>query len=143
MHTFFSLLLSAAIPLLIVILWFKKRRQRYDYFEAKAQTEEVVGSRDELLAAEKRLKDNPETLRETLLRDHDLVDRLTTFQGYSREYMTELVNWLRERGIQSDYYFQPSLPLGVAHLAAEDGTFELFVRRDQVEEAMKLLKERR
>lgn len=136
----FYLLLLLFFPVMIVAAWWKNRSRRSPLDEI---SEPIEARLAELRAAENEVRGNPMELRERLLQNHVLLDRFPTTRGYSTEFMDQLVNELRERGIAAETYFQETMPIGAGFsVVSAQGIFELYVARDRADEAAAFIKSR-
>lgn len=124
----------------LVYAFIRVRKKRKTYAAADDLSTPIEGTDEDRAEAEADLGDWSKNLRVRLLRTHELVARLNTVHGYSRQYAEDLCAEIRKDGIAADYYFQENAPLGgIASLLEPQGDFEIFVERDRVAEGMKII----
>lgn len=142
METLFTVLLSAFVPTLIFLIWFKRRREKRTYrWEADSSSTPVIDEQA-LRAAEAAVRGTREETRKRLLETHALYDRFNTIDGFDESYMATLLSALRDNDINCETLFQESAPLGVgASVIAPQGFFELYVPRAQLDTAAVFMKQ--
>jgi hypothetical protein len=138
-------LISIAIiliaTLLVVFGWLSRRkrirRPRLVHSSGGHIEEQAEGTEEDLRRAEEEVRKLAFNPREELLQSHTLFAKFRTTQGYSETYMTDLVRAMEKEGLLCTYLFQETLPYG--SISHRHGVFELYVPRDQVEEAERFL----
>jgi hypothetical protein len=120
-----EVLLATLVPALILMIWYKRKSGSESPGRSSNETEPLIEDEAALRAAESQLEVSALDTREKLLKDHILYDRFSTFEGFTAEPMNDLVNDLRSRAIQSEIYFQETLPMGLASAITQQGIFEL------------------
>lgn len=133
-----ALILMLAYAGIFVVLYFKRRVPRRSLH--RDESEPLLGTEADRLAAEENLRNVPADIREELVRTHELYDRFSTRHGYSKDYIEELTRLLNEAGIANEVVFQPTMPLGMADAVLEpQGFFELFIEHGKRVEAAQIL----
>lgn len=74
-------------------------------------------------------------IREELSKNYDFFETYSTVQGYSEDYMNQLVSALEQNQIHASFLFVESGPVGMMSYTHRAGTFELYVQKDKVQEA--------
>lgn len=132
---------TLVIVLFIVALFFlvsKKRAKKLTLTDNAP----IEGTEAERLAAEEKLRAMPLDIREELVNTHELYDRFSTRQGFSREYFEDVSRQLNEAGISNEVIFQPAAPLGsMGTVIDQAGFFELFIEKGKRAQAQSLLGE--
>jgi hypothetical protein len=132
------ILVGLAFPFLVFLSWIGlKSRKRKEALSAGVE-HPVIGTEEDLRRAEEEAAKMPLNPRETLLEHHVLQAKFPTTRGYSDTYMSDLVTAMANEGIHCTYLFQETLPYGVVF--HRHGVYELFVPKDQVEEADRFLR---
>jgi hypothetical protein len=132
------IIIGLAFPLLIFFSWLSHKSRKRKLELVRSEELPVIGSEEDLRRAEEEAAKSPLNPREALLEHHVLHARFQTTRGYSETYMSDLVYAMEKQGIHCTYLFQETLPYGsVFH---RHGIFELYVPRDQVEEAERFLR---
>jgi hypothetical protein len=129
-------------PILIFAIWLKRKAQMRKLSRSLDVVDPVVGDLKELEAAEAHLSISAMDLRRRILETHALYDRFSTLHGFSDMYMSDLTRELRDRGIDCEIYFQETVPVGVGDVLVRQGLQELYIRRDQIDDADLFLRER-
>jgi hypothetical protein len=121
----------------IVYLYFKRSTPKV----SADDSEPIQGTDAERLSAEQALREMPIDMREELVSTHELFDRYSTRQGFSKEYFDDVSRQLRDAGIANYVYFQPAAPLGsMGSIIEEQGLFELYIEKGKRREAQEILK---
>lgn len=92
-----------------------------------------------LSAAEAAVQDV--NLREEFSKLYDFLDSFSTLQGYSEDYMLEIIQMLAKHEISADFLFVESGPSGMMSYTHRQGTFELYVQKGKVDDAIKKIRE--
>lgn len=74
-------------------------------------------------------------IRQELSKVYDFFDSYSTLQGYSEDYMIQLVNTLKNDNITADFIFVESGPPGLTSYTQRQGTFELYVQKGMIDSA--------
>lgn len=100
--------------------------------------EEVIEDPDLLSKAEQEVK-NLDWKTEVHSK-YDLLDSYSTVQGYSEDYMNQIVNVLEQNQIQAVFMFVDAGPVGMISITQRDGMFELYIQKNKAAEAMEIIK---
>jgi hypothetical protein len=130
-------ILLAAIVLSItaeIYLWYRRGRKRRQAF-AMLEAETLA---DRLARESAKVSFDA---RKHLLRTHALVRSFLWNHGYRLFEIEQMAAFLRRRGIPADIFCQPRKGDRAAEKSVEDvwTSFELYVLRDRVDEATRLL----
>jgi ABC-type uncharacterized transport system permease subunit len=136
--TWISIILSASIVGLITAIWFKRKRAMRN-LTPRLDDGPIIGTAADLERAEKARALIPDQ-RVELLKTHVLLHRFSTLQGYTETFMASLVKSLSDSGIASDTFFQETLAPGVGDALLRQGVFELYVDREQLDEAATIIR---
>ena len=135
-----AFLFLLAFPAGLFAVWIRRRRIRRAFVKTDDNLLPVEGTEQERLRSEQEQSVWSENKRVQLARDHEIVGRLNTIDGYSEAYVLDLLQVLKAADIRADFYFQETSPIGVgASLIERHGDFEIFVERNRVEEAVALI----
>ncbi len=137
----FKILGSLSLPIILIILFFKQRRQKLKQEQFPSPT--VVGEgeiydEEALIAAEKavaKMDLRAEFLKNGLIK----IDQFYTLHGYDQNSMLRITKQLQDQDITADFLFIQSLPTGAASYMGNTGVFELFVDSEKEEQARSLL----
>ena len=131
---------AAAVPLLIVAVFIRRSIHKRRYYSAPETSEPIQGTLEELNAVDPKASPWTQDQRRKLADTKDLVGRYNTLDGYSETYVEDLMAALRKDGIECDYVFQETLPMGVAAaIVSRVGTYEVFADRARIEEALRTI----
>ncbi len=117
-----------------VLLYFKRRREKRR-FEEKSSSEIDHAA---LEAAEKAVLSM--NLQEELYKNMTPIKKFSSLHGHDDNSMTRIIEMLHKNDITADYYFTQAAPAGVMSYTGPMGTYQLFVGKDQSEQASQLLK---
>lgn len=78
-------------------------------------------------------------LRQELSKNYELLDSYSTMQGYSEDYLNQLVQLLEQNQIHASFIFTESVPPGTTTFLGRSGTFELYVQKDKSDEALDII----
>ncbi len=133
---------AASVPLLIVAVFVRRSIQKRRFYSRPEFSEPIQGTLEELNAVDPNASPWTQDQRRKLADTKDLVGRYNTLDGYSEKYVDDLMAALRSNGIECDYVFQETLPMGVAAaIASRVGTFEVYADRSRVVDALKTIEE--
>lgn len=137
--SYIGILLSALyfVSLGRLILKNRKAKRRIEISDSP-----IEGTDADRKAAEEKLALSDQELRAELLKTHVLIERLSTLDGFTEEYMDDLVKEFDSSGIRTTYFFQQVVPLGVTTLIKAHGIYEFYADATQAEQASKLLDRR-
>ncbi len=122
------------------LVYLRRQRARKELAVADSASAPIEGTDADRERAEQSLREWSTDLRKELAKTHEIVGRLNTIDGYSVDYVEDLLNEIRAAGISADYNFQPTSPMGVgASLITRQGDFEIFVEQTKVEEALPII----
>ena len=79
-------------------------------------------------------------LREEFSKTYDFVDSFSTLQGYSEDYIKQIIQMLAKNNISADFIFVESGPSGMMSYTQRQGTFELYVQRGETEVAVEAIR---
>lgn len=128
-------LISGLIWIYLFVRLIKKRRHSRNKWPLEA--ERIVEDPQRLLQAEHDAKHLD--LRQELSKNYEFLDSYSTTQGYSEDYINQLVNLLEQHQINSNFIFIESMPAGSITFLERSGTFELYVQKDKIEKSMALV----
>ncbi len=128
-------LISGLIWVYVFVRLIKKRRHSKNKWPL--ETERIIEDPQQLLKAEQDVKNLD--LRQELSKNYEFLDSYSTTQGYSENYMNQLVQLLEQHQISSNFIFSESVPPGSITFLERAGTFELYVQKDKIEESMALV----
>ncbi|MES2857169.1 MAG: hypothetical protein V4692_14970 [Bdellovibrionota bacterium] len=136
------MILGVAVLLLTVALFFKyPRHKKSNSLENEAEPT-IQGTTAEREAAEQALQLSDQQIRAEILKTHVLIERLPTLDGFTQEYLDDLVKEFDDAGISATYFFQAVAPLGVMSMVKPQGVYELYADKSHGEQASKLLDQR-
>jgi hypothetical protein len=125
------------VPAIWVLIYYKRRTRPIDIPKQELVVEGTDREREE---AEQALRQLPVNIREYLAMTHELLERFSTRHGYRSYYVEEIGSQLRQAGCGTEIVFQPGAIPGVADsLLEQQGHFELWVEKAQVENAREIL----
>lgn len=135
-YDFVMVLTSMAMWGYLLIHLFKRRQRSKNHSPLPlSQTIE-----DPALLRRAEQEANTLNLREELSKNYEYVDSYSTMQGYSEDYMNQLVNLLEQNQINASFIFVDAAPAGVATFIGRNvGTFELYVQKDKSTEAFDII----
>jgi hypothetical protein len=138
----FMMATAMTTTVLFVAMVIRRKIQKKRYYSRSDVTTPIEGSVDELNELDATASPWTNDQRRKLQDTKDLVGRYNTFDGYSDIYVEDLMSLLRKSGIECDFVFQETLPMGVGPaIVTRIGTYEVFADRSKVDEALKLIEE--
>ncbi len=129
-----SVVLSCAVILLPVLIYLKRQNEKVKYSVPKV--DEGI-DHAELEKAEAAVKDVD--LLQELHKKYTHLQSFASINGHDRSTMTTLIVYLKEKGIDADFYFSQSYMVGFGSMTSGMGEYFLFVDPEKADEALRVL----